>query len=204
VRSKVKARGSISHYSAYEDNSAQQTGDLAMIHDLIWKQLYRVDVRSVYLEQLLKRAETTDRYINIFLAIASSSSIAGWALWNKYVYVWTAVIAFSQVINAMLPYLPYKERIKSLSGLSRDLRQLGITIERTWLDIAAGDLPEIKMRNLYHEHLKKEAEYEEKHFSGKSIPENMKLFAQAEEEAKQYLSGYMTNGDQDDGQEETA
>ena len=85
-----------------------------MIHHLIWKQLFRVNVRSVYLEKLLKHNETTDRYINIFLAIASSTSIAGWALWNKYIYVWTAIIALSQVINAILPYLPYKERIKSL------------------------------------------------------------------------------------------
>ncbi|WP_417911315.1 hypothetical protein [Candidatus Electronema sp. PJ] len=173
-----------------------------MIHHLIWKQLYRVNVRSIYLEKLLKRNEATDRYINMFLAIASSSSIAGWALWNKYVYVWTTIIALSQVINAILPYLPYKERIKSLSGLARDLRQLGIMIERTWLDIAAGDLPEAKMRSLYYDYLKNEAEYEEKYFSGKSIPENMKLFVQAEDEAKRYLSSYNTNGDQNDGQEE--
>ena len=59
------------------------------------------------------------------------------------------------------------------------------------------------MRKLYHEYLKKEAEYEEKHLSGKSIPENMNLFAQAEEEVKRYLSMHMTNGDQNDEQEET-
>ncbi len=34
-----------------------------MIHHLIWKQLFRVNVRSVYLEKLLKHNETTDRYI---------------------------------------------------------------------------------------------------------------------------------------------
>ena len=175
-----------------------------MIHHLIWKQLFRVNVRSVYLEKLLKHNETTDRYINIFLAIASSTSIAGWALWNKYIYVWTGIIALSQVINAILPYLPYKERIKSLSALARDLRQLGITIELTWLDIAAGGLPESRMRKLYHEYLQKEAEYEEKYFSGKSIPEDLSLFAQAEEEVKRYLSVHMTNGEQDDEQEETA
>lgn len=103
----------------------------------------------------------------------------------------------------MLPYLAYKERIKSLSGLAKDLRQLSITIERTWLDIAAGKLPEDKMRDIYCDYLKKEAEYEEKHFPAKSIPEDMNLLAQAEEEVKRYLSSYTTNGEQNDEQEET-
>jgi hypothetical protein len=165
-----------------------------MIENLIWSQFYRVSVRSAYLEKLLKQNETIDRRINIFFAITSSSSIAGWAIWKDLAFIWGFVIAASQLLNAVLPLFPYKERIKSLSGLARDLRQLAITLESKWIDISAGDITEKEMRKIYHAYLRQEAEFEEKYFHGKSIPEDIKLFNDAENEVLLSLSIHINNG----------
>lgn len=173
-----------------------------MIQQLLWQQFYRVSVRSVYLEKLLKSNETIDRRVNIFLAITSSSSIAGWAIWKELAVLWAFVIALSQLINAILPHFAYKDRIKSLSGLARDLRQLAISLESKWLDVAAGEVADKEMRKIYTEYLRKEAEFEEKYFHGKSVPEDMKLFEDAESEVLTYLSIHMNGGDENGNQED--
>jgi hypothetical protein len=160
-------------------------------------------VRSVYLEKLLNSSEALDRKLGMFLAIMSSSSIAGWAMWIEYASVWAFLIASSQLVNAILPHLAFKERIKAFSGLARDLRQLAITLESKWLDIAAGELSEKEMRKIYSEYLRREAEFEDRHFSGKSVPRNSALFSEAEDEVLIYLSTHMHNGDENDREEDT-
>lgn len=172
-----------------------------MIQQLLWQQFYRVSVRSVYLEKLLESHETTDRRVSIFLAITSSSSIAGWAIWKDLSGLWAFLIALSQLINAVLPHFAYKERIKSLSGLARDLRQLAISLESKWLDVVAGDVADKEMRRTYSEYLRREAEFEEKYFHGKSIPKNAQLFEDAEDEVLTYLATHMNGGDENDNQE---
>ena len=74
------------------------------------------------------------------LAIASSSSIGAWAIWREYSWVWAGIIAFSQVVTAATPFLPYKKIIKSYSALIHELEDLMIKSESKWHAISDGKL----------------------------------------------------------------
>lgn len=166
-----------------------------MIQQHIWRQLYRIKVHSIYLELLHAKTETIDRSIKIFLAIASSSSIAGWAIWKDAQFIWATIIAASQVLNSIRPFLPYRERMKALSSLSRELEELAIHIEIKWLEIAAGELTEKEMRKLNADMLTKKSSAEQKYFPNNSIPQNEKIMSKAEVAATDYLSSHFSKGE---------
>jgi len=63
------------------------------------------------LKYSLKNQKKTISSLKYFLAITSSSSIGAWAIWNEYSWILASIIAFSQVITAIIPFLAYKSRI---------------------------------------------------------------------------------------------
>lgn len=97
--------------------------------DRYWKELYQLRVHVNYLEIYMERSERLDKAINIFFAITSSSSICGWAIWNKFSFVWGMIIAISQLINAIKYFLPYRDRMKSLNKIVRDFDELLVIFE---------------------------------------------------------------------------
>ena len=52
-----------------------------------------------YLDIYAENSYKWDRRINMYGAIASSSSIAAWAIWKEWSYVWAVIIAISQVLS---------------------------------------------------------------------------------------------------------
>lgn len=86
-------------------------------HTKYWNLLKELKVHVLYLQNYATNQYRLDRGVDIFLAVASSSSIAGWALWKDYQAVWAVVIALSQVVTAVKPLLPYKRRLAALSSL---------------------------------------------------------------------------------------
>ena len=55
-----------------------------------------------YLDIYAENSYKWDRRINMYGAIASSSSIAAWAIWKEWSYVWAVIIAISQVLALAL------------------------------------------------------------------------------------------------------
>lgn len=168
-----------------------------MIQLHIWKQLYRMKTHAVYLELLLAKTETIDRGIKIFLALVSTGSIASWAVWKDAQFLWGFLIAASQVLNAIRPYLPYKERMKALSALARELDELAIHTEIKWLEVAAGELTDKEMRKLHADMLTKASSAAQKHFPNNSIPNNPALMQLAEATATKYLECHI-DGEKND------
>lgn len=105
-----------------------------------WLEMYQLKVHINFIELLLESDENVDRFIKIILAIASSASISIWAVWEQYPHIWATVIAASQVVNAILPYIPYKKRIKECSLLLPQLETLMIDCESKWNAVAKGEL----------------------------------------------------------------
>ena len=73
-----------------------------MVQEQYWKEIYQLKTHIAFLEFLLERAEVVDRTLKIVLAIASSSSIGAWVIWKDFSSVWAGIIAFSQVVSAVL------------------------------------------------------------------------------------------------------
>src|SRR5690625_4486401 len=111
-----------------------------MVQEQYWKELYQLKTHIGFIELQLERAEGIDRTLKIILAIASSSSIGAWVIWNHLSWIWAGIIALSQVVSAINPYLPYKNRIKAYSSLLHELDELMIQAEFKWHAIDEGKL----------------------------------------------------------------
>ncbi|MGV0985494.1 MAG: hypothetical protein ACOYB2_13155 [Limnohabitans sp.] len=158
-----------------------------MSQDHYWKEFYRLKVHLLYLELQLGRTEGIDRSLKIFLAVTSSASIGAWAIWKEMSSLWAVLIAGSQVLNAVRQYLPYKERLRSISGLIHELEELLLTVETKWLDIVNGDLTESEIRKALSNLRTLRYRALKKHFPDKVLPQDNGLFAQAEQQAQAYF-----------------
>lgn len=160
-----------------------------MVQNQYWKELHQLKTHIAFIELQLESAEGKDRFLKIVLAIASSVSIGSWAIWSQYSYIWAGIIAFSQVIAAVNPYLPYKSRIKAYSSLLHELEELMIQAEYKWHSISEGQLTSSQINKARFEIRATKQKSLKKHIQT-TIPTNTKLHAKAEVSANQYLNNF--------------
>lgn len=155
-----------------------------------WRELDQLKVHVFYLELYLEKTEHTERGINIFLAVASSGSIASWAIWQEYQMTWAFIIALSQLIHAIKPYLPFSKRLKALSALTNDLESLFLSMENHWFNVSEGKLSEEDIHKLHMQIKSTRRQLIQKHIGSESLPKNEKLLAQAVTSTKAYFSNF--------------
>lgn len=165
-----------------------------MYQEKYWRELDQLKVHVFYLESYLERTVLIDRYINMFLAIASSGSIAGWVIWNELSFVWGVIIAISQAINAVKPYLPYAKRLKSLQGITNDLESLFLTMEDNWFKVSEGSLTEEQIHKLHMRCKEKRRQIIQKYLGATPLPENIKLMNQAKIYTQSYFNNFYNLG----------
>ncbi len=142
---------------------------------------------GIYISRYHASVEATDRNLNIFSAVASSGSIAGWAVWHSAGIVWAIIIAASQVLTAVRPFLPYRTRLKALSGLGAELDGLAIAAENDWFKVSEGLLSEAEIHGLTMSLKRKILAATSKHFPETSLPPRKSLLDRAEAEAEHYM-----------------
>ena len=156
-------------------------------HHKFWNQLKELKVHSYYVHNYAVTQNKYDQTVNIFLAITSSSSIAAWALWKEYDFVWACIIAASQVIVAIKPLLPYKKRMEALNNLGDALAQLSLLAEKDWYFVSESIWSEEEIHSKWAELKSKSLAAERKALSGLTLPKNTSALAVAEKEADTYL-----------------
>lgn len=114
-----------------------------------WRELVEIKQDCFYLEAYLDQTEKLDRGLNIFLALTSSTAIAGWAIWRQIEFVWALLIAGAQVINAVKPWIPYSARLKPLRNLSAETCALAIIAESDRYAVSNGSLTEDDIQAKY-------------------------------------------------------
>tara|TARA_B100001109_G_scaffold254581_2_gene254767 strand:- start:143797 stop:144297 length:501 start_codon:yes stop_codon:yes gene_type:complete len=107
-----------------------------------WNLLKELKAQVAYLHAYAASDEFLDKSVNIFLAVTSSASIAGWALWNEYQLVWACIIAASQVVTAIKPFLPFRKRMKAVSDLNTQIQSIFLDAETGWYRVSEGCLTE--------------------------------------------------------------
>lgn len=160
-----------------------------MVQEQYWKEIYQLKTHIGFLEFLLEKAEWKDRALKIVLAIASSSSIGAWVIWKDFSSIWAGIIAFSQVVSAISPYLPYKSQIKSYSSLLHELEELMIQAEFKWHAISEGNLTETEINKARFEIRATKQKSLKKHIQT-TIPTDSKLHAKAESSARDYFINF--------------
>lgn len=157
-----------------------------MTQNQYWNEMYTLKVHIYFLEKKLESAEKADRRLKMLLAITSSSSIGGWAIWQTYSYIWASLIALSQVVTAITPYLPYAKAIKQYSALLSELDSLMVKAEYKWNAIASGRLSDAEVNKARFDIVSIKQKAISKYI-GTTIPTCVKTHTKAESLANDYF-----------------
>lgn len=102
----------------------------------IWKDMLDADLNARYWGEQTRVAYSRDKWIRIFLALASSGTIAGWSIWKDFPLAWQALSAMTAVLAIASPVLNYAEKAKNSlvlycawSDILRAYEQLWIKVE---------------------------------------------------------------------------
>lgn len=157
---------------------------------IYWSEIYKLKYTINYYYQYSIKDEKINTALNMILAIASSSSIAAWAIWQKYPMFWAAIIVLSNIIHAIKHLLPYTDRISFFSKVSIELQLLFNKYDRKFYDIFEGNLTEEEIHSYTCDLIKDTNVIIHKYLKGKTIPYNNKIRDKAEditvEEFKKY------------------
>ncbi len=140
-----------------------------------------------YLQEYLENSEKNDRRLNIAAALASSSSIATWAVWKEYPLFWSSIICTTQIYSSIKSYLPYQNRIKAITEALPIYRKLFLEIENNFFKVQEGMLTEEEINSQTIEARSKLAEMYNRFFSKISLPEKVNLLEKAHQKSKIYL-----------------
>ena len=153
-----------------------------------WNQLKELKTHVIYLHYYAARSEKWDKSVNIFLAVTSSSSIAAWAIWQQYQIVWAVIIALSQIVTAVKPFLPYRQRVKAISELNDKIQEIYLKCEKGWFSVAEGELTDKEIHDYFISLRDKAVTAERRYFKNTILPKNKSMLRLAEKEAELYLS----------------
>ena len=160
-----------------------------------WNMLVEVRLHVSYLRHYAAHAEWWDKAVNIFMAISSSGSIAAWAIWQQLVYVWPSIIALSQVVMAVKPFLPFKQRQKAVMALSDQIQSIALAVERDWYEVSEGDLSDKQIHDLIVKYRNLREDAEQTHLKEIILPRKAKLLTIAEHDTRQYFTSHYSTGD---------
>jgi hypothetical protein len=115
----------------------------------IWATFCDVKYKAYLISILVNKYQKWDRNINIFTALASSTSVASWIIWEKYQLIWSIIIVLSQIVTVVKPYFPYFKYVRELSDRSQKIDSLSIDFEKLWHDFQVKTLNTNEASALY-------------------------------------------------------
>ncbi|HEV2646559.1 MAG TPA: hypothetical protein VGU46_09365 [Acidobacteriaceae bacterium] len=159
------------------------------IHDRqrqYWEEMVKLKAANLYIcsyRDYLGHWVTTVATIR---AIASSLSIAGWAIWHNLSFIWASIIAASQVADALKDVFPIAKKNKAASDLSGVLENLFIDAQLEWDSIFSGKYTDDQISTRLHKLRSLRLQAEHRNFPG-GLSVRSKLQAQARTGATIYF-----------------
>ncbi|WP_145930660.1 hypothetical protein [Acidihalobacter prosperus] len=166
-----------------------------------WRELHQLKVQTLFIQKLLLRAERSERWTKITFAITSSTSIGAWVIWQEWAWIWGAIIAASQVLYAIYPHLPYRDRLKIYSSILRDFEYLFIDAEDEWQSVSDGSMSNKQINKACLKLQRKKTAILNKHMPNGVFPSNSKISSQAEREAESYFTYHYPIDESDESAE---
>jgi len=120
-------------------------------------------------------------------AIASCGGIAAWVIWKEYAFIWGAIIATSQVADALKDVFPFAKRHKAASGYSMTLDYLFNDIQLEWENIFSGRYSDEEIMKLRHKLGKLQLDALQHDFPD-GLAADDRLLAQAKQEAEAFFA----------------
>ena len=153
---------------------------------LYWSQMLELKVATAYIRRYRDYLGRWTTIIGSLRAVASSGSIAGWAIWHEYAFAWGLIIAVSQVVDALKDVFPFTKKHKAASTHTITLGSLFIDAQLEWENIFSGRYTDEEIMKRRHKLMKLQHDAERTSFPDGLAPQES-LFAQAQQEAKDYF-----------------
>jgi len=106
-----------------------------MIRNKIWYNLVNSKFKCYYINYLIDKYQRRSIIINSLLAIVSLSSVSAWFIWSVVPWLWAIIIACSNILIAIKPFLHYDKKIKELSEKLSSLESIEIEYEKLFFEI---------------------------------------------------------------------
>lgn len=153
-----------------------------------WKYMVQIKAWIFYLDLYAEESYKWDKRINVFGAIASSTSIAAWAIWQELSFAWSVIIAISQVLVAIKSFFPYSKRLKILVPFMEDLKFLYNKLEYNWFKVASGELTEEEINDLLYSFKDEYTNIENKNLKEETLLEKDELRVVADKKTDLYFA----------------
>ena len=154
----------------------------------------QLKIYVLYLALYEMESKRIDTGIKVVLAVASSSSIAAWVVWQHFEFLWAGIIVASQLISAVKDLLPYQRRAEKVAALGSEIADLLIFAENHWYSVAEGELTNVQIHRLSMEIKRRLEKAAVKHPRGDPLPHRRKYSAMAKAEARVYFSTFYDLG----------
>ena len=142
----------------------------------------------VYLGLHHHRNVLIERWLDIILAVTSTGALGALIICDEMQIVLTIVLAITQVITSVRPYMPFHNRMDALDKGISQLNVLYNKIESKWNQIATGKMDDEEINRLYYEVQKEWEEIESKILKKDSLPRKSKFIERANEENEKYFN----------------
>jgi hypothetical protein len=155
-----------------------------------WDLFYGLVVRFNYMEIYQEHDQRSVRRINAALAITSSSSIGAWAIWHSIAWLWAAIIAGSQVLQAVSAFLPYKQREKTLRTMLPEMHKLLLDCEDDYNRVSGGLLTDAEIHAKTMEYKRSLSKLADE-FYDCGLPQRDAYQKLAEAQTNRYVASYV-------------
>lgn len=108
------------------------------IQRFYWTEMTEVRNKIYYIDIYLSYMRKLNTAIKIITAIASSISIGAWAIWSKYSFIWSLIIAVSQVTNIIFSCISLDKQIKTINSFLSSLLLIGQEFQNNWFFVSNG------------------------------------------------------------------
>jgi hypothetical protein len=152
-----------------------------------FREFTQLKENCIYFNSYVAKDNGIEYVKNIILAIGSSSAIGAWAIWKECPMVWAAIIAGTQVVQAVSPLLPYKKRIELCAKIACELDGLCIQAESEWYEISSGKKRKDEINDMYIKLKTRKKKIIDNILKGQIIPESKKLVIRSKAEREIYF-----------------
>lgn len=105
------------------------------MRDSYWSFMEQVNFAFRYNQAYFMRIRFFQRCVRAFSAVIACSSVAAWSGWNRLPGLWATLIFLSEIINIIMPLLPFSDRANALKYLIPDMRDLANRVDIAWGDL---------------------------------------------------------------------
>jgi len=167
-------------------STSEITADPHRQQQLYWKEMTNLKADASYIHLYRDSLGRWVTGLGALKAIASCGGIAAWVVWKEYAFSWGAIIAGSQVADALKDVFPFAKKHKSASGYSITLDYLFNDIQLEWENIFSGQYSDEEIMKLRHKLGKSQLDALQKNFPD-GLPVQNAFLIQAKQLAEIYF-----------------